>query len=309
MKWFERKQNNVIGYKLMFLLLAFFPPVFMRFFALPIGFFYWIFSLKTRAASKKYLATLFSFCGSKNKGSSLRHFVSFALNLVENMQSWAGKFSFKNVHWQDDDVGDLVQNINSGHGTVVVISHLGNAQMLKALASIGESGTERDMSITTISDINLSKGFYATLSKINPKAAFHIVNSNDIGPETIILLQERLEHGETVVVAGDRIGVHSNRTVELPFLGRNADFPYGVFLLISLLNAPAYFVWGLRNKDITLFPEYNMYVRKNPVDFSGSRKERGEKILQTVRNFVKNLEDLCVLNPYQWYNFFDFWKE
>ena len=301
-QWYEVKQNHNLGYALMFFVLKCFPAGFMRFLAFPIGFFYWAFGKKTRRISKDYLHRV-----ATGKTSTFKHISSFALNLVENVQSWAGKFSFKNVAWQNDDVGDLVANINAGKGTVIIISHLGNAQMMKGLASMGESGTERKMNITTISDAKISSGFNALLNEINPDSSFNLVNSNDIGPETILLLQERLEKGGVVVIAGDRVSAHTDRNLEIDFLGKKARFPYGVFLLLALLNAPTYFVNGLRHKDFTLSPKYDMFVKKNSLDFDCPRKEREARIHQTAENYVQNLEKLCKLHPYQWYNFFDFW--
>ena len=298
--WYEHKETTNLGYKLMFLMLKLLPSWFMRLLAFPIGFFYWAFDKKTRLISRKYLSKV-------GKKSTLAHVCSFALNLVENVQSWAGKISFKNVNWQNDDVEDLVANINCARGCLIVMSHLGNSQMMKALASMGQSGTERKMSITTIMDSELSAGFGALIKKINPDSNFHIVSSNNIGPDTIFLLQERLEKGEVVVIAGDRIGAHSDRYIELDFLGEKARFPYGVFLLLSLLNVPVYFVNGLRHKDLTLKPQYDMFVKKNPVEFDCPRKEREERLQKAAQFYADNLAELCKKHPYQWYNFFDFW--
>ena len=314
--WYEYKEKTSFGYKMMFFVLKVFPAWFMRVMAFGIGFFYWAFDKHTRRISKNYLlkveyamlSDLENFSSYKIPRSTLKHICSFALNLVEKVQSWAGKFSFKNVQWQNDDVHDLVNNINSGRGCVIVISHLGNSQMMMGLASMGESGTEKKMSITSIIDTDITAGFSKLIQKVNPNAAFHVINSNNIGPDTILLMQERLEHGEVVVVAADRISAHAKRNIELQFLEENAKFPYGIFLLIALLNSPTYFVNGLRQKDLTLKPKYDMFVKKNPIQFDCSRKEREERIKQSAENYVKNLEVLCKRHPYQWYNFFEFWQ-
>lgn len=314
--WYEIKQNHNLGYKLTFICLKILPSVVLRFISFPIGFFYWVFSKKQREFSKNYGNRFLGYSNAENvtstvvekSFSTLNHFLSFALNLIENVQAWAGKFKFENVHWQEDDVSDLVQNIDSGKGTVLLISHLGNAQMLKGLATIGESGTQRKMSITTISDANVSAGFNALLMQVNKDSAFHLVNSNNIGPETILLLQERLEKGEVVVIAGDRVSANTDRSLKLNFLGKEADFPYGVFVLISLLNAPTYFVNGLRHSTLSLKTEYDMFVKKNPVSFDCGRKERNERIVESAKNYAENLEKLTLTHPYQWYNFFDFWR-
>ena len=314
-QWYEVKQNHNFGYKMMFFVLKVFPAAFMRSLAFPVGFFYWAFGKTARRISKDYLLkfgmTILSDSENPSKvklpHSTLKHISSFALNLVENVQSWAGKFSFNDVNWQNDDVHDLVSNINAGKGSVIVISHLGNAQMMKGLASMGESGTERKMDITTISDAKISSGFNALLNEINSDSSFNLISSDDIGPETIILLQERLEKGGVVVIAGDRVSAHTNRNLEIDFLGEKARFPYGVFLLVALLNAPTYFVTGLRQKDFSIHPRYDMFVKKNPISFDCNRKEREERIRETALNYAANLENLCKMHPYQWYNFFDFW--
>ncbi|MCR4822320.1 MAG: hypothetical protein K5873_05560 [Treponema sp.] len=304
--WYEHKEKTHLGYELMLFVLKFFPAAFMRFLAFIVGFFYWLFDHKSRKISKLYLKHYNSFSKEKHK-SSLAHICSFALNLVENLQSWAGKFSFENVTWQGNDIQDLVDNVDRGQGCLLLLSHLGNSQLLKGLASLGESGTKRKLNITSIMDSEITAGFGALQKKVNPDSDFHIISTNKIRPETIFLIQERLEKGELVVIAGDRISAHSKRYINLDFMGANARFPYGVFLLISLLNVPTYFVNGLRHKDISLNPQYDMYVKKNPLNFECSRKEREERILQTAKNYVQNLEELTCPHPYQWYNFFDFW--
>lgn len=309
-KWYKIKQNHNFGYKMMFFCLKVFPPAFVRALAFFIGFFYWVFGAKTRRVSKDYLKKVSAPGLGENHAaakSTLKHIISFALNLVEDVQSWAGKFSFKDVSWQNDDVDDLVKNINAGKGTLILISHLGNAMMMKGLAALGEAGTNRKMSITTISDVDISSGFNSLLNEINPGSSFHIVNSNNIGPETVLLLQERLENGETVVIAGDRVSAHTDRNIRIKFLGEDADFPYGVFLLAALLNSPTYFVNGLRHKDFSLNPKYDMYVKKNVVSFDCLRKEREKRIIASAENYARNLETLCLMHPYQWYNFYDFW--
>ena len=314
--WYEHKDKTSLGYKMMFLTLKLFPSWVMRGMAFVIGFFYWLFDKKNRLISKDYLlrlevALLSDFETSSKKKiprSTLKHFCSFALNMVENVQSWAGKFSFKDVQWQNDDVKDLVDNINSGRGTVVVMSHLGNSQMMMGLASMGEAGTEKKMNVTSVIDTEITEGFRKLIEKVNPNANFHVINSHEIGPETIILMQERLENGEMIVVAGDRVSAHSDKVLTIPFLDEAAPFPYGVFLMIALLNSPTYFVTGLRHKDLMINPKYDMFVKKNSVDFDCSRKEREERILQAAHSYAENLERLCKMHPYQWYNFFDFWE-
>ena len=315
MNWYEVKEKSKIGlgYKIMFVLLKITPAVFMRILAFPVGFFYWLFAPSARHVSKAFLQTVSS-CrqtGDSDRGaknSTLAHFISFALNLVENVQSWGGKFSFKDVIWQDDDVADLVKNINAGKGCLCLVSHLGNAQLMRALASENQAGTARKMSVTSITDTKITGGFVKLINSINPDSSLNVISSDEIGPETIIILQERLEKGELVVIAGDRISANTDRTLNSTFMNKTARFPYGVFLLVSLLNVPSYFIGGLRQKDFSLKPKYQMFVKKIPYDFNCPRKERAERIQKTCDFYSSALEHFAKQKPYQWYNFFDFWQ-
>jgi len=307
-QWYEVRQQHSFGHKMMLILLRFFPASVMRFLAIPIGFFYYLSSQSVREYSKIYL------CHVKNPGEKVRskdicfHIISFAINLVENVQGWAGKFSSKNISFQNDDVDDLIKNIDNGQGVLLLISHLGNPQFLKALASMGKTGGNRKIRITSIADKKISAGFNQLLNEINPESSMDIVSTDEIGPETIELLQDKLDEGEVIAIAGDRISDHTPRNLEIPFLGEKTKFPYGVFLLISLLNVPTYFITGLRKKDISINSKYDMFIKKNDVNFDCGRSERLERIKKSAENYVSNLENLCRSHPYQWYNFFDFWK-
>lgn len=323
--WYELKESrSAIGYSLMLFMLRFFPPFLMRLLTFPIGFGYYVFSPAARKFSKEYFSILSAFVkkqsGKNFKGNTFFHLISFALALVEMTQTLAGKFSFeKNVFWQNDDVKDLVEKIDNSKGAILLISHLGNAQMLRGLAGENQAGTKRQMQITTISDVKITAGFNALLRKINPElfSSFTSINTDEIGPETIFVLQDKLEKGEIIVIAGDRVSAVTDRNISIPFLGKNASFPYGVFLLIALLDFPTYFVFGTRQKDVSVKPRYDMFVVKNKISFKADekngngeigKKERAKRIIQTAESFARELEKHCVDHPYQWYNFYDFWK-
>ena len=63
----------------------------------------------------------------------------------------------------------------------------------------------------------------------------------------------------------------------------------------------------MRQKDFALDAKYDMYVKKCPVDFGCKRSERDGRIREAAERYARNLEELCRIHPYQWYNFFDFW--
>lgn len=315
-QWYDVKEaHNHFGLTLTFGLLKIFPAIFVRLLAFPVGFCYFLFSKKANAASRLYLTRLNEYIktsgGAKGvKVSALRHIIAFAISLTEKMEVWAGKFSFKQIHFQNDDVTDLIDNLEHRRGAMVIVSHLGNSEMLRGLAYAAETGVSYPFAVNTIVDTKVTAGFNAMVKRINAGATMDIFSADDIGPDTILILQEKIARGELVVIAGDRMSANTkNRFVTQEFLGKPAPFAYGAYLLAALINAPTYFMFGVRKKDISIVPQYDMFVHKNPVSFDCPRKEREERIKQTVANYAHHLETLCTAHPYQWFNFFDFWAQ
>lgn len=310
--WYEIKEKTgaSAGLTIAYWMLKIFPPAVSRFLAYPIGFFFALFAPKVRNYSRTYLEQLRSYTGSSRHLSTISHITSFAVALVEKMQVWSGKYKTKRVHYHDDDIEELLSDFENGRGFLLMVNHLGNSEMVRALADHDQLRVSRPIVATPIADYNISSGFFAILKKINPHAAENVIDARNVGPETIELVQKKLDAGEIVVIAGDRISANSSQhTIYAPFLGKPAAFAYGAFVIASLLKAPVYFMTGVRSHDITLKSDHDIYIQKNHIDFDCPRKERKARIQQMVNEYAAMLEKLCITYPYQWYNFFDFWAK
>ena len=317
--WSKQKEL-VAGYwhlKLILLIFRFFPMIVLRILAFPVGFFYFIFSRRTRIESRRFLHTVSAYIKDPviakkclSPFGPLRHIISFSLSVVEKMQSWGGKFFFEGIHFHNDDVGDLYETLESGAGVFLIGSHLGNMELLRALATFNRTGIARKIPLTTIHNIKVNKNFIRMIKELNPDSVMDIISVDDIGPETSLILADTLESGGIVTLTGDRTSTGSSgKNIMIPFLGREAPFPTGPFYLAALLKAPVYFIFSRRRGDLSLKPEYDMYVHKAGVSLDCTRKERMEKSLELLRAFAALLEKYSTENPFQWYHFYDFWSE
>jgi predicted LPLAT superfamily acyltransferase len=282
-------------------------PVFLlRLIAFPVGFCYFLLLKKTRIESRNFLEKL----DELSPKSALCHIISFALALVEKTEAWGGKVSFNRIGFQQDDHGELMEGLERGQGAFLLSSHLGNMELIRALADYNRTGVSREVPVTAIMDTAMTAQANYMLRKLNPRFETRMIDAGGMGPETVMLLHDRLAAGELAVIAADRTARSAgSRTLSLPFLGRDAPFPYGPFLLASLMEVSVYAVFALRHTDITLFPRYDMRVHKSPLTFGGSRRERESGIRELARWFAGLLERYCKKHPYQWYNFYDFWQE
>ena len=316
--WSQQKEK-VAGYwhiKLMLIFFRLFPTIILRFLAFPVGFFYFVFSKKARAESKRFLTKAAAHVENQKTAKKcrsplgpLRHIVSFALALVEKLESWGGKFDFGNVHFHNDDIGELKRDMENERGVFLLTSHLGNIELLRGLVSFSRTGVSRTVSVTAVIDMKVSENFNRMIKELNPQSDFDIITPGEIGPHTAVLLEEKLAAGGIVTIAGDRTSAGGGeRNFLIEFLGEKAPFSPGAFYLASLLKAPVYLVFGLRRKAISLKPQYDMYVHKSTLSLDCSRKERLHQAFCLAESFAALLENYCKEEPFQWYNFYDFWS-
>jgi predicted LPLAT superfamily acyltransferase len=260
--------------------------------------------------SRKYLTNMQSSILCENNLSVYKHILSFSLSLVDKLAAWCGKINLSSINFHNDDIDDLIACLEKGQGVMIICSHLGNSEMLRALVQFGESRVSRSFTLTLIGDFAVTENFNKMLKELNPNAMTNIINANDINIGTVGIFQETISSGGMVVVAGDRTSPNTgNRSYYFDFLGKQACWSEGPFYLAALLKTPVYFIFGLRTKDIQLISKYNMYVIKSKINFDGSRAENKLKAKALAADFVGILENYCKQHPYQWYNFYDFWED
>jgi len=319
--WSQHKEKAA-GYwqiKLLLILFRLFPVFILRVIAFPVGFFYFLFSKRARIESGRFLQKAAPFVEESKTAKRcrspfgpLRHIVSFSLTLVEKIQSWGGKFKFKNIHFQDDDVEELIRELENGKGVFLITSHLGNIDLLRGLARLNRTGVSRKTPMIAVIDTKISDNFSRMLKELNPQSSFDILNAAEIGPHTAIMLEDQLASGTMMTIAGDRTAANSGgkgKKLMIPFLGEDAPFSSGIFYLAVLMKAPVYFVFALRRGDLSMKPEYDMHVHKSTLSFECSRKERLAQSSLLANSFASLLENYCKKNPFQWYNFYDFWAK
>ncbi|GMO29708.1 MAG: hypothetical protein Ta2F_05120 [Termitinemataceae bacterium] len=306
--WRECKElgKTNLPVTLLFGLFKIFPVVCLRALAFPVSFFYFVFAKQARHESQRYLKKIFAVTGKRL--NPLFHITAYALTLIEKIEAWAGgKDLGKRISYNNDDVDQLISLINGGKGTVLVVSHSGNIEFARSLADSGGTKHGRPIPVNAIVDFSVTPRFNQMLKKLNPQSETNIISANDIGSETVISLMNKLEQGEIVSIAGDRTSANTSKCITIPFLGTDAGFAYGPFLISALFNVPTFFVFALRKKDVSLSCKYEMHVHRSNVTFDCSRAERENRIKNQATDYAGYLEKYCKEHPYQWYNFFNFW--
>lgn len=264
----------------------------------PVVFYFFLVGAERRKASLDYLARVRALKGEPPPTwrDGFRHYFDFATKALDTIIGWARPSDIGPVEIVGGEAA--LAPIADRRGALLIVSHLGNAEIARA-ALAGHVGRPVHVLMHTVQ----ARRYNTILRSLMPGVGSNVIEVTDIGVDTAIALSERIERGEWLVIAGDRIPIMSqNRVSESPFLGQAAPFSQGPYILAALLDCPALTLFCLREGNV-----HRAYFEAFADRIVLPRKERAEALAAYVGRYAERLEHYCLRQPLQWYNFFDFW--
>jgi predicted LPLAT superfamily acyltransferase len=267
----------------------------------PVVFYFYLTGSVQRRASRKFLTRVWASNGRQGRpglADGFLHFLSFAGKVVDTFAGWVGGLSTEVV--VPAEVADLRLAEQDPRGALFIVSHLGNVELARAL--LDQETRER---LLILVHTKHAENFNRMLRDVHPEAAINTWQVTELGPETAVELKSQIELGKWVVIAGDRVPIGSKgRVAKIPFLGEDAPFSHGPYILASLLECPVYTLFCLRAGD-----RYVLHASKLADRVLLPRKNRDEALAHYAALFAGRLETFAQRYPLQWYNFFDFWNQ
>ncbi len=267
---------------------------------------YWLSGRAARAASQQWLTRVQAVAHQQQIAlprplSSYRHFLRFGNSMLDKVASWRG-----DLQWgRDIDFApgaETVIRAAEGKGQLILASHLGDIEACRAMAK-QVSG----LVINALVFTDNAQRFRAVLESIAPQAGVNLLPVSDIGPDTAILLQQKLDAGEWVAIVGDRTAVQrqrggERRVVWSEFMGQPAPFPQGPFVLAAALRCPVLLMFALRQQG-KLRVHCEAFADPLPLPRNG----RQQALQAAVDRYAARLQHHALLAPLDWFNFYDFW--
>ena len=114
--------------------------------------------------------------------------------------------------------------------------------------------------------------------------------------------KDRLDAGEIVFIAGDRVSCGNSRiSQKITFLGNDIDIPVGTFKLAQMMEAQIYFISALKEKN----DKYKVYLQKFMLD--GEVLTKKEFLLKMQEEYILFLQEVTLKDCLQFYNFYKLW--
>lgn len=267
----------------------------------PVVFAYWLGRADARAASRDYLERLQAATGALGRLprhlDTYRHLLRFADTLLDKLLAVAGLYPAHRV--RSEGAEPILAGIRAGQGGVIVTAHVGCLELCRALAETNDL-----LKLTVLVHTRHAQQFNRVLQRLSTGSSLSLLEVTELTPATAALLAARVEAGEYVVIAGDRVPVCSGQTVSVPFLGHDASLPIGPYLLASLFRCPLYLLVCRHDND-----GYLLHFERLAEGVALPRDRRQQAMAAQASRYAIRLGALLAASPYDWFNFFPFWEQ
>jgi predicted LPLAT superfamily acyltransferase len=224
-----------------------------------------------------------------------RHFLAFASAIHDRVYLVNNRFDLFDIRIHNQQLIDNV--IADGRGVFLIGAHLGSFEVLRAIGR-----RQPGLRVAMVMYEENARKINAALTAINPHAQQDIIALGHI--DSMIRVHELLDNGTIVGMLGDR-SLGRDETYAIDFLGDKAHLPLGPFRMAAILRRPVLFMTGLYRGG----NRYDVHF-ETLADFSAlPSRGRTQAVHVAMTRYAALMEHYCYGAPYNWFNFFDFWRE
>ena len=297
--WKKQERGGAFFLRLSLFLAQILPEFILKFIVKIVVWFYYIFSKNERENIAAFRQNLSEFTGSQTlKGTSVfSHFEAFGGAICDKFRVWKGKI--KDSELEIIDLERIKSElIGAKKGQILLTAHLGNVEICKALGA----RVDGFRMVILVYDKN-SREFNEVLKQISQNdGSVRIMLVNELDVAAMLELKNIVESGEHIGIMGDRTPLGGDKAARVKFLGKEASFNYGPYLIAGILGVKISSLWCQKIEGkfrIELVP------LASTVKLGRDRAAAAREYLQI---YVRELENRCKQTPAQWFNFFDFWR-
>lgn len=291
--WTDKKErSNPATLKLICWIALRTSRFFARLFLYPITIYFYLTSAQVRISSKHYLKRINGLTG--NPWQIEKHIFYFSATILDRVYFLTDQFYRFEIKIHGMEHIEAQQD--SGKGCILLGSHLGSFELLRALAVQNKV----PFKILMFHDHNamITKIF----NSLNPAIGKSVINLAD--ENAMLKMNECLNAGEMVGMLGDRY-IKNDKKMTCQLLGGDAEFPVGPMTIATITNVPVIFFCGVycgKNK-------YEIHIEKLSDAIQLPRAERDSYVQVTTQKYVDRIEYFLNKHPYNWFNFYDFWQD
>lgn len=253
-----------------------------------------------RRDSREYLERLRAHMGLPGKPSRLqvlRHFLAVGEGFLDRILAWDPRSKAADFSRHGREA--VARHLDAGRGVLLIGSHLGNLEAARHMVL-----SRRVAKVNVLVHTRHNPGFLSLMERINPDSQTALIQVSEITPATAISLKEKVDAGEVVLIAGDRVPLDGKGVARAPFLGHDAPLPIGPYVLASLLECPVFLIFCLGGAG-----RYQLHYEPFAERIILERARRRQQLDDCARRFADRLAHYCTVAPLLWSNVYPFWND
>jgi predicted LPLAT superfamily acyltransferase len=288
--------GTVFGIRALVLFARIFGRTIAGWFLYIIAFYYALIRPVARRSSRDYLRRIGLPTGF---WTVVRHIHTFAQVSLDRLFFLTGKI--KPFEFEHNNHDGIVEAAKSGKGVLLLGAHLGSFEVMRCRAK------EFDVPINVVVDFSNAERVNGVLHSLAPDMQTKLISLGDDPLAAMLQIRAAVARGELVAILGDRVPHGTNksaqRVVTSTFLGEDASFPAGPWILAHSLRCPVYFVAGVYTQP----RHYALHFEHIADEVHLERKDRAASLARYSQQYATMLEAYARSAPMNWFNFFDFW--
>ena len=289
----QGERGNIVALKLIAWIALHLGRHVSRWVLIPTVAYFFLSSPKARNASRKFLSKIPG--QASGPIAVYRHLYIFAAVTLDRIYLLNGRLDIFEIQIQDGN-GKAFDTASSGVGMFLMGAHMGSFESVRSIARHHPA-----LKMVLLMYEENAQNIKQLLKAINPDAQQDIIALGR--PGAMLEVREKLSQGALIGVLADRSFEASGNT-PVNFLGEKTLLPLGPFRMAAMLKHPVYFMVGIYQGG----RKYSIHIDLI-MDFSDPKIDREQAIHLAMTKYVDLLEKYCLLAPYNWFNFFDFWQE
>jgi len=260
----------------------------------PITLYFFFRRVPERRASRAFLARAFG--RPTGNWATLRHIHAYASTILDRVFLLAR--STRRFDVRVHGLEQLEAQMAHRRGVLLLGAHIGSFEVLRALAD------ERpDARVRVVMDRQQTPALTDLLHSLNPSVAADVIDAGVDGTALALALHEAAQQGALIGLLADRARPREP-TGSAQFFGATARFPIGPYLIASTLQLPVVLCFGLYRGG----KRYDLYFETFAESIRIPRGQRAQLLGEWLQRYASRLEHYTRLDPYNWFNFYDFWQ-
>lgn len=188
--------------------------------------------------------------------------------------------------------------MDRGRGVLLLGSHLGSFEALRVL-----SLQRPDVRVRAVLDVGQNAAVTELLGALNPAIAASVIDARQDGTAVVLAIKEALDAQALVTLLADRARP-DEPALRANFLGAPAPFPTAPWLIAAALKVPVVLCFGLYRGG----NRYELHFETFADELAIERRDRAAALGTILARYAARLEHYTRYEPWNWFNFYDFWQ-